>query len=561
MNHRHPAVVTFGICRQNHVVPIQCLHAVLLETSDDERVDYETAEVTTSTTNTEKSTLLPGSTAGFYVTQQWALPKTSFNLTKLVGLSQQRQQSETVVGSIKNKGEDDDTCRIGDDVARLGWTPFNLTLPGALMLVDPETYPSLSRSRKACRKGQIVFLKRQQHAANASRSLPRFTETEASPMNLEDEDEERLLVERGFVSDRVYPGDIIGKQTRMGNGYFALLQGIYQPNKPSYETPTVVYEDDHLAIINKPAGMVVYTQRKGLKSSSSSQQKGVPSVRASLPFILTPPAVGTFGVLRRPVAVHRLDKPTSGLLLIAKTVPARFDLFRQFRHRVVQKTYVAIVQGRLGRVDENQTLPSLGSIEQGDDSLPSCAIQITSQQARSMGFHDIEDGSLWNLIDMPLDGKEAVTLWRPLQQVPSLHAQDGCLTLVELKPKTGRFHQLRRHLAWFCGCPIVGDTTYDGGTESSLKFRNRGMFLCASSIRLQHPFYNHQDDEQNLPQSLNEQLSSENNEFSIRAMLSLENGTPVLTCSILVPAKFESFLKRERERFNRFVAVYHSMQH
>ena len=100
---------------------------------------------------------------------------------------------------------------------------------------------------------------------------------------------------------------------------------------------------------------------------------------------------------------------------------------------------------------------------------------------------------------------------RSIQHVPSLHAQNGCLTLVELKPKTGRFHQLRRQLAWFCGCPIVGDTTYDGGTEPSLKFRNRGMFLCASSVRLQHSFY---IDEQSLPQSLYEQQSSECNEFS-----------------------------------------------
>jgi tRNA pseudouridine65 synthase/23S rRNA pseudouridine1911/1915/1917 synthase len=181
--------------------------------------------------------------------------------------------------------------------------------------------------------------------------------------------------------------------------------------KPHIDLP-VIYEDDHFAAVNKPAGFVVHG-------------KGV-SIRAALPFCLTPPRKGTWAVIRRPIGVHRLDKPTSGILLCAKTRPAMVELARQFSHRVVKKTYLAIING----------IP-----------LESTETSISSRQAFEMGVDvDPNNSATWQVIDHPLDGKSSVTVWRKLRRVESLKATDGNLTLVELKPKTGRFHQLRRHM-------------------------------------------------------------------------------------------------------------------
>lgn len=136
------------------------------------------------------------------------------------------------------------------------------------------------------------------------------------------------------------------------------------------------------------------------------------------------------------VSVHRLDKPTSGLLLIAKTKPAMVDLTRQFVERDIKKTYTAIVNG-----------------------IPYEPVQgsLTALEAHNMGVDvdyngssNNEKGNNWQLIDRPLDDgnsvKSAVTVWRALDYIKSLKAKDGILTKVEMKPKTGRYHQLRRHM-------------------------------------------------------------------------------------------------------------------
>lgn len=125
--------------------------------------------------------------------------------------------------------------------------------------------------------------------------------------------------------------------------------------------------------------------------------------------------------------MHRLDKPTSGLMLVAKTKPAMVELSRQFVDRRVKKTYTAIVNG----------IP--------DEPLES---SISVEDARAMGVHipmseGDNDEENWQLIDFTLDGKHAITIWKPLQYAKSLKADQGYLTMVELKPKTGRFHQVR----------------------------------------------------------------------------------------------------------------------
>ena len=177
-------------------------------------------------------------------------------------------------------------------------------------------------------------------------------------------------------------------------------------------------------LVNKPAGIVVYSHRKG--------GHGTNTLRSALPYALKPPKRGTVAIIRRPACCHRLDRPTSGLLLVAKTKPAMVDITRQFVERNVKKTYTAILNGI-----PNEPIES----------------KISPEEARNLGV-DIDDddeyisstndriAQSWQVIDHPLNGKSAVTIWRPLKYFESLYANDQTLTLVQMKPKTGRFHHI-----------------------------------------------------------------------------------------------------------------------
>lgn len=198
--------------------------------------------------------------------------------------------------------------------------------------------------------------------------------------------------------------------------------------------------------MNKPAGIVVYANRGG--------GHGIMTVRAGLPFALTPPQMGTYATLRRPQPVHRLDKPTSGLLLVAKTKPAMVHLSLQFRDRKVKKTYVAAVNG-IPPEPKETAISSIGAYELGVDVDPNSSDK-------------------WQLIDHPLDEKSAVTIWRALRYSKSLKANENYLTLVELKPKTGRYHQLRRHM-------VSGFV--ERHTRSSMTRPDYSLFLTGMGLR------------------------------------------------------------------------------
>ena len=111
-------------------------------------------------------------------------------------------------------------------------------------------------------------------------------------------------------------------------------------------------------------------------------------------------------------------------------------------------------------------------------------------------------------------------------------AADGYVTQVLFKPKTGRFHQLRIHSSEVLGCPIIGDLEHDKGTESALKMRENGMFLCSSSIQLPHPTL----------KELPEGEEWEGVEFVMK------DGDVYLQAEIELPDKFAKTMRREAER-------------
>jgi 23S rRNA pseudouridine1911/1915/1917 synthase len=264
--------------------------------------------------------------------------------------------------------------------------------------------------------------------------------------------------------------------------------------------------------VNKPAGVCVYAHRSG--------GQGRMTVRSALPYVLKPPRRGTMSILRRPAAVHRLDKPTSGLLIVAKTKPAMVELTRQFVERRVKKTYTAIVNG----IPDKIVTP-----------------KVSSKEAQEMGFDvsAVEDSVIWNLIDHPVDEKSATTLWRSINYARSLVANDDTITMVELKPKTGRFHQLRRHMAWICETPIVGDSEYD---ENTPNLRERGLFLCANKVSLDHPYFNTQE-------GRGEWNNKDFDEKFSGGMIQITDDDIVqVRVAIELPRKFSTFFAKEDER-------------
>jgi len=206
----------------------------------------------------------------------------------------------------------------------------------------------------------------------------------------------------------------------------------------------VLFEDDHIAIVNKPGGLDCIGEKRN-------------DLQSILPFVLHPPDnmipknnPSSQCYLPRPV--HRLDRKTSGCVLVAKSKNAMRQFSHLFASRQVQKSYCAVTFGIPTVFDENNST--------------------------------IIDGKEYNVIDYPIDGKEAVTLWRIVQTATT--QEYGELTLLHCLPKTGRNHQIRRHLSYCLDAPIVGDNKYDGGGHVAKDSRKLGMFLCSNRIEFIH---------------------------------------------------------------------------
>lgn len=200
---------------------------------------------------------------------------------------------------------------------------------------------------------------------------------------------------------------------------------------------TIVHEDDDVLVVDKAAGMVVHP--------------GAGHAHATLAAaaLAHAPAIATIGGARRPGIVHRLDKDTSGLLVIAKTPRAFDSLTRQLVARTVKRRYVAVVHGRMRAASGVVDAP----------------IGRDPRHRQRMAVLPIGKG------------KRAVTRWRVVERFPQF-------THLDVRLETGRTHQIRVHLASL-GHPVVGDRVYGGRSRPPLVFE--GLALHAVALSFVHP--------------------------------------------------------------------------
>jgi 23S rRNA pseudouridine1911/1915/1917 synthase len=212
----------------------------------------------------------------------------------------------------------------------------------------------------------------------------------------------------------------------------------------------IVYEDDDLAVVNKPAGMMVHA---GAGVTEDERNRGT----------LVNALLHRFGKLSgaggelRPGIVHRLDKGTSGLIVVAKNDEAHRRLAAEFVRRQVKKTYVALVHGWVKQ--DRGTIASNISRDR---------VQRTRMTTRRQG------------------GREAISHYTVRRRIESGF---GKFTLLELQIDTGRTHQIRVHLASL-GHPVVGDTLYGArrellSSEGAISLPRN--FLHATALEFRHP--------------------------------------------------------------------------
>lgn len=217
----------------------------------------------------------------------------------------------------------------------------------------------------------------------------------------------------------------------------------------------IIYEDSDIIVVNKPKGMVVHPANGNPDSTL---------VNAILSICKN--SLSGIGGELRPGIVHRLDKDTSGLIIVAKNDKAHINMSEQIKERKVKKTYIALVRGNVPEEEATINMP----------------IGRSTKDRKKMA--------------VTKNGKQAITHFKVLKRYSKY-------TLLEIKIETGRTHQIRVHMAEI-GYPVVGDAVYSNGKN---EFGIEGQMLHAYKLEFMHPITNkHMELTAPLPQYFEEIL-------------------------------------------------------
>ena len=255
-------------------------------------------------------------------------------------------------------------------------------------------------------------------------------------------DTSRVTIQRLISENKIL---VNGKKTKVSYKLQVNDEITVEEDKPkdislkAQEIPIeIIYEDKDIIVVNKPKGMVVHP------ANGNPDGTLVNAIMA-----ICKDSLSGIGGEIRPGIVHRLDKDTSGLLIVAKNDKAHINLSEQIKNHEVQKTYLALVRGIVKENEATINMP----------------IGRSTKDRKKMA--------------VTKNGKEAITHFKVLKRYDKY-------TLLEVKIETGRTHQIRVHLTQI-GYPIVGDTTYSNGKN---EWEIVGQCLHAKSLKFRHPITN-----------------------------------------------------------------------
>ncbi len=260
-------------------------------------------------------------------------------------------------------------------------------------------------------------------------------------------------ITRSQIQKFLEKGDILVNETSASQNYRIKINDVIRINiiegkndglVPEPLPVDILYEDEHLIVVNKLAGMIVYP--------AAGHSHG--TLMNALAYHCR--RLAPMGGPLRPGVVHRLDKDTSGVMVVALNDRAYYTLTEQFKQRTINRRYIALVHGALK--DEGEIALKIGRSE-------------TDRKKMSTRVKK---------------GKEAVTRWRVIKRF-------GKATLIEVKLGTGRTHQIRVHFSSI-GRPVLGDRTY--GKKVEIEFRSGKyivfprQMLHAQLLGFKHPSTN-----------------------------------------------------------------------
>jgi 23S rRNA pseudouridine1911/1915/1917 synthase len=261
----------------------------------------------------------------------------------------------------------------------------------------------------------------------------------------------KTVITRSQIQRLITKGNVLANGKNVSRNYRLKTKDLISLNIPDKETERllpepvpieILYKDKYLVVVNKPAGMVVYP--------AAGHAHG--TLMNALSYHCK--KLATLGGPLRPGVVHRLDKDTSGVMVIALNDEAYYNLIEQFKHREINKRYVALIHGNL-KEDEGEISLRIGRSESDRKKM--------STRARK--------------------GKEAVTKWKVLKRFCDT-------TLLEVRLGTGRTHQIRVHFA-SVGHPVIGDRAYGKKVEVESKAKKKILFprqmLHAELLGFTHP--------------------------------------------------------------------------